>query len=111
MWKESMALVSDVYRATSSYPSGERYGLAQQLRRASISIPSNIAEGAGRQTSGDFARFLRMALGSTCEAETQVDLSLDLGFIDRDLHQHLRSSLDRISVKLRSLHNHFSSHT
>ncbi len=106
VWNDSRSFVAEIYKATSGFPQSERFGLTQQIRRASVSIPSNIAEGAGRETPAEFARFLRIAIGSACEVETQLDLSLDLGFIERPDHLELRDRLEGIRLKLRALHDH-----
>lgn len=84
IWKNSIDIVEDVYAMTQSFPHEEIYGLTSQIRRASVSIPSNIAEGAARQTDKEFIQFLYMALGSLSELETQVIIALKLGFIKED---------------------------
>jgi len=80
-WKLSMALVSDIYMLTRDFLKEEIYGLTSQIRRAAVSIPSNIAEGAARGSNKDFAHFLNISLGSLAEVETQIILSDELGFI------------------------------
>ncbi|MBM3358540.1 MAG: four helix bundle protein [Betaproteobacteria bacterium] len=80
-WKEAMALVSAVYRATQGFPREEIYGLSSQLRRSAVSIPSNIAEGAARQGPKEFGQFLSVAMGSTGELETQLLIAVDLGYL------------------------------
>ena len=80
-WQEAMTLAEMVYRLTATFPPIERYGLTAQLRRAAVSIPSNIAEGSGRNTSREFMQFLGIACGSHAELETQLDLADRLGFI------------------------------
>ena len=80
IWNKSMDLVVQVYALTKSLPEEERFGLISQLKRCSISIPSNIAEGAGRNSEKDFIRFLSIANGSTTELETQLILTNRLGF-------------------------------
>jgi four helix bundle protein len=75
-----MELSATVYRVTRSFPPDERFGLTNQLRRAAVSVPSNIAEGRGRLTSGEFLHFLGIARGSALEVETQLELALTLGF-------------------------------
>jgi four helix bundle protein len=86
-WQKSMSLVADVYRATSAFPKEEMFGLTNQLRRASISIASNIAEGQGRLTTGEFVHFLGMARGSALEVQTQLEAARMLRFgKDSDLN-------------------------
>jgi four helix bundle protein len=95
-WKEAMALTEDVYAATSGFPPTELYGLTTQMRRAAVSVPSNISEGAGRNSRKEFFHFLGVALGSLAELETQVILSQRLGYLENT------SLLDRLG-KVRSL--------
>lgn len=85
-WKYAMQLVVAVYQMTSEFPSEERYGLAQQMRRAAVSIPSNIAEGAGRNSPKEFLNFIGISRGSLAELETQLQLAVMLGFAVPD-HQ------------------------
>lgn len=80
-WQKAMDLVVDVYRVTAGFPGDERYGLTGQVRRAAVSIPSNIAEGQGRGPCQDFVRFLGVARGSLQEVDTQLELSARLGFL------------------------------
>jgi four helix bundle protein len=81
VWQLSRQLVKEVYELTADFPSSEKYGLISQLRRCTVSIPSNIAEGAGRNTDKDFAHFLNISLGSAYELETLLIVSLDLELI------------------------------
>jgi four helix bundle protein len=80
-WQRSMALVRDVYLCTRSFPKEEMYGLAAQLRRAAVSVPSNIAEGQGRLSKREFKQFLGLSRGSLLEVETQILIAEDLGYI------------------------------
>ena len=75
VWQQAMSLVEAVYRLTATFPVDERYGLTAQLRRAVVSIPSNIAEGAARSSTGELGHFLGIALGSAAEVETQLELA------------------------------------
>lgn len=82
IWNKAIDLCTDVYKATADFPADERYGLTSQLRRASVSVPSNIAEGAGRSSDKEFARFLSIANGSAYEVQTQLIISNRLGLVD-----------------------------
>jgi len=88
-----MVLVEAVYRETSSFPRGENYGLTVQMRRCAISVPSNIAEGAARNSAREFVQFLGISCGSLSELETQIELAVRLGYLDancnalRQLHR------------------------
>ncbi|WP_407401836.1 four helix bundle protein [Chryseobacterium sp.] len=81
VWQESMNLVVLIYETVKSFPKEEMYGLTSQIKRAAVSIPSNIAEGAGRQSQVEFIRFLYISLGSASELETQLEMAFRLGFI------------------------------
>lgn len=82
VWQLAMDLVTDVYAITKLFPDSEKFGLASQMQRAAVSVPSNIAEGAGRESDADFMRFLVIARGSLSELETQVLISQRLGYVD-----------------------------
>ncbi len=82
VWKKSMCFVTEVYRVTQSFPKAEIYGLANQMRRAAVSVPSNIAEGAGRAARKEFLQFLHIALGSLSELETQILIAGNLNYIN-----------------------------
>lgn len=84
VWQKARALAGEIYRATESFPRHEIYGLTSQLRRASVSIASNIAEGQGRLTKGEFQHFLGQSRGSLLELETQLTIALDLNYLDSD---------------------------
>src|SRR5688572_16645546 len=83
-WQEAMALVESVYRDTASFPREENYGLTTQIRRCAISVPSNIAEGAARNSSREYVQFLGISCGSLSELETQLELAIRLGFMKAD---------------------------
>jgi len=80
-WQKAMALVTEIYRVTESFPSREIYGLTNQLRRAAVSVASNIAEGKGRVSKKEFAQFLANARGSLCEVQTQLEIGKNLGYL------------------------------
>ena len=84
VWQKAMGLVELVYRITNAFPVCERYALTSQLRRAAVSVPSNIAEGYGRNSTSDYIRFLHIALGSLNELQTQLELGVRLGFVAKD---------------------------
>lgn len=80
VWHAAVQLAVEIYRLTRAFPREEQFGLVTQMRRAAVSVSSNIAEGAGRGSPSEFARFLRIAIGSVCELESQLELSRKLGF-------------------------------
>ena len=83
-WREAMTLVELIYRETATFPASERYALAAQVRRAAVSVPSNIAEGAARNTRAEFRHFLGITCGSVAELETQLEIAQRLGFLTDD---------------------------
>ena len=94
IWKRSRLFCSKIYDMTSKFPDSEKFGLTNQLRRASVSIPSNIAEGSSRNSNKDFARFLQISIGSEYEIETQLLISSDLKFL---LDEELQSSISELN--------------
>jgi four helix bundle protein len=105
-WKQSMDLAIGVYGATEIFPSREIYGLTNQIRRAVVSVPSNIAEGAARQTKKEFSNFLHLARGSLSELNTQLELARRLGFLDETSWRDLDSSMVQIDKMLTGLIRH-----
>lgn len=95
IWKQSRLFCSSIYEVTSLFPNDEKFGITNQLRRASVSIPSNIAEGSSRNSNKDFSRFLEIAVGSAYEIETQLLIASDLKFI----------SVEKLEVPINSLEN------
>jgi four helix bundle protein len=104
-WQKAMSLVKEVYASTAAFPKSEIYGLTSQLRRASLSIPSNIAEGHGRATSGEFVQFLGQARGSLCEVETQIILAYELSYISLEKQQALLADTNFLGGLLNGLIN------
>ncbi|MHC1738560.1 MAG: four helix bundle protein [Ignavibacteriaceae bacterium] len=97
VWKKSIEFVTEVYKITSTFPSEEKFGLVSQLRRAAVSIPSNIAEGAARNHDKEFIQFLSISLGSASEIETQLIIALNLNFISEDMFNEL--NLENMEIK------------
>ncbi|MAT58485.1 MAG: four helix bundle protein [Ignavibacteriae bacterium] len=90
-----MDLVEDIYKVSKSMPTEEKYGLISQMRRAAVSVPSNIAEGAGRRTIPKFINFLSISIGSLSELDTQVELSFRLKYINEDSYSILLNKIDK----------------
>ena len=103
VWQKSMQLTREIYSATSDFPKSEMFGLQGQIRRAAVSIPSNIAEGHGRLSDGSLRVFLSQARGSLFELETQIDLSRDLGYIDAKISKGLLAECDEVAKMLNGL--------
>ncbi|MBN8642987.1 MAG: four helix bundle protein [Flavobacteriales bacterium] len=102
IWKQSRQFCTQIYLVTNHFPNEERFGLTTQLRRSSVSIPSNIAEGSSRKSNKDFARFLEIAIGSAYEIETQLLISNDLGFITEE---NLNPLLSKIDIMTKMMYN------
>lgn len=100
IWQRSHKLTLEVYRITHEFPKSELYGLVSQMRRSSSSIPTNIAEGSGRNTEKDFARFLDNAMGSASELEYQLILACDLEYVPRETYQITNTELIEIKRML-----------
>ena len=103
VWRHGVELALCVYEVTGDFPDEERYGLVAQLRRSAVSIPSNIAEGAGRGTDADFLRFLYMARGSLNEVDTQLQISDKLGILTPSHFERLREPFTSVSNTLDGL--------
>lgn len=102
-WRDAMDLVEEVYRITTNFPTDERYALKAQIRRAAVSIPSNIAEGAAKGTKKEFRRALHMARGSLSETETQLQIAARLGYFHGD--KSTDELIDRLFGRLSGLIN------
>ena len=103
VWQKSYSLVLEIYKITQSFPKHELYGLTSQIRRAAVSIPSNIAEGASRSSEVDFARFLEISLGSAFEMECQLLLAKDLGYVSDPGLGDIMQEIDEIKKMIYSL--------
>lgn len=103
VWQVAMSLAENCYRITAALPRDEIYGMISQIRRSATAIPANIAEGYGRETTGSFIQFLRVAQGSLKELETHVMLAERVELISSEISLHLLSECDRVSKMLRNL--------
>ncbi|MBD1398557.1 four helix bundle protein [Pontibacter sp. JH31] len=102
IWQRSMELAKTVYEITATFPSNEKYGLTSQINRATVSIPSNIAEGAGRNSNKEFGQFLSIALGSAFELETQLILANSFGLLKTTQLEEVLSQLEQIQKMINS---------
>lgn len=105
VWQKTMELVTEVYQITNSFLKEEQYGIISQIRRCSVSIPSNIAEGCGRKSNKEFNNFLGIALGSCFELETQLLISKNIGFINKSQFVSLESEIQHIQNMIIKLQN------
>jgi four helix bundle protein len=101
VWQKGIALVKAIYELTSSFPQQEQFGLISQIRRSAVSIPSNIAEGCGRNSDKELIHFLYVALGSTSELETQIIISAELGYLSKEKAEIILVSVNEI-IKMAS---------
>ena len=108
VWQKTRVLVKEIYQLTKLLPEDERFGLTSQMRRAAVSILSNIAEGAGRGTDKDFARFLDMAIGSSFELESQAIVCVDLDFIPETEFLKIENQIQEIQRMLYALKSKYS---
>jgi four helix bundle protein len=103
VWRLGMEIVVDVHKCTKGFPKEEMYGLVSQMRRAALSIPSNVAEGFNRYHNKEYRQFLYIALGSCAELETQMEISLLLGYITETIRDGMIEKLDHESRMVRNL--------
>ncbi|MBI3353516.1 MAG: four helix bundle protein [Nitrospirae bacterium] len=103
VWQKAYQLCLEIYKITKDFPKEERYGLTSQIRRAAVSVPSNIAEGYGRKTTGEYIQSLYIAYGSNCELETQILLSCDLGYIKAEDLEKIQKNIGDIERMLKAL--------
>ena len=105
VWQKAMALVALIYQISANFPDDEKFGLISQIRRAAVSIPSNIAEGYGRENDKEFNQFLKIALGSISEVETQILIAEMLGFCNSETQEDISSKLNEIKNMVHALRN------
>ena len=103
VWQQAITLVKSIYDMTSGFPQHEIYGLTSQMRRSAVSVPSNIAEGAGRGSNKDFLKFLTIARASLCELETQLIIAFELGYIKKE--NDVMKNMDQLFRLLSGLMN------
>ena len=106
VWQAAMELAETVYRVTDHFPAQERYGLASQMQRAAVSVPSNIAEGAGRATVAEFLHFLHAARGSLAELDTQIEIAWRREYLTADSREALRALVEEVARTLQGLIAH-----
>jgi len=106
VWKKAIDFVVAVYKVTEGFPKEEKFGLTSQLRRAAVSIPANLAEGAGRKSPKEFAYFLSNSQGSASEVETELLIASKLSYIQEAKYLPLRSALDEIGRMITGLERH-----
>jgi four helix bundle protein len=107
-WSKGIELVTDIYKSSERFPKEERYGLTSQIRRAAVSIPANLAEGAGRRSPKEFAHFLSNSQGSASELETELIIANRLGYLDEASFARLIAQLERIGRLITGLVRHIS---
>lgn len=103
VWQRSYQLCLEIYKTTKGFPDEEKYGITSQLRRAAVSVPSNISEGYGRKTTLEYIQFLYIAYGSICEMGTQILLSGDLGYINTGKLEMLNEGIGEVERMLKAL--------
>lgn len=108
VWQKARALVLEVYRASQGFPVDERFGLTSQLRRSAASVPANLAEGCGRGSTAEYARFVHIAAGSATETEYHLLLARDLGYLTTTVHSALDAQLQEIKRMLVGLLTHLT---
>jgi four helix bundle protein len=106
VWKRAVELVISIYKATEDFPKEERFGLTSQIRRAAVSVPANIAEGAARESSKEFLYFLSISQGSSSELQTELVIAKRLGFLKTEQFDPIQEELDNIGRMLVGLSRH-----
>lgn len=105
VWQKAMSLVTDVYTASAKFPQSEMYGLTSQIRRSAVSVPSNIAEGYGRNATGDYKRFLQISIASLFELQTQLEIACNLSYYTKESFDSLIDKTYELERMLSSLIN------
>ncbi|MBI1955887.1 MAG: four helix bundle protein [Acidobacteria bacterium] len=110
VWQKGITLVKQIYELTQTFPAEEKYGLASQMRRAAVSIPSNIAEGQARHTTGEFIQFLSHAEGSIAELDTQLIIAIDLGYCENGKVENILQLILQLRKMLNALRRKLVTH-
>ncbi len=110
VWQKAMHMVEECYRTTNSFPRNEKFGLKSQMRRAAVSIPSNVAEGNVRHSSNEYCRFLAIAIGSTAELETQIELARRLDLLSEEDAARISGQCQEVGRMLNGLRLSISNH-
>ena len=105
VWQAGRLLVRDIYKMTQKFPKAELYGLTSQMRRAAVSIPSNIAEGHSRRSTADYINFVSIAVGSLAELDTQLILSVDIGYLSEEEYNTIFHDIEILQKQLHGLRN------
>ena len=108
VWKKGMALAKQIYQITQAFPETEKFGLVSQMRRAAVSVPSNVAEGQARNTTGEFVQFLSHAVGSVSELDTQLTLSVELEYCSQEKAQEAQALILELRKMLTALRKKLS---
>ena len=103
VWKKSIELVTEIYQITKDFPKEEIYGLTSQIKRSAVSVPSNIAEGAARQSNKEYIQFLYIALGSLMELDTQLVIAKNINFVDEEMLSNIDDKIETIGKMLNGL--------
>ncbi|MCM8539020.1 MAG: four helix bundle protein [Lentisphaeraceae bacterium] len=103
VWQKSMKLVSEIYKVTRNFPDTEKFGLVSQMRRSAVSIPSNIAEGYGRGSKVEYARYVKISRGSMYELDTQVEIARTQDFLNNENYKKITGNLEEIGRMLNGL--------
>ena len=107
-WLDGVELADTIYTLTASFPKTEIYGLSSQMQRAAVSVPSNIAEGSGKGSDRDFARFVSISLGSLFELETQIEIAYRRGYISTEAYYALRPKVESLQKRIYNLRVHLA---
>lgn len=111
VWQKAIAFAGKIYDSTGQFPDGERFGLVSQVRRAAVSVSSNIAEGSGRGTGKEFIRFLDIAYGSLMEVVSQLQIAVNQKFLNAEDHQNLYADAEELARMLSGLRSSIQSRT